>query len=90
MRLLQLLYVELEPALQVAFLVAAGVPHEHAQIPEELQTPFAQRSQVREAALALVRDFGDEARRYLRTIALYNPDAWPGLDSVLTELASPG
>ena len=78
LRLLQLLYVELEPALQVAFLDAAGVTHERAQIPEELEPPFADASQVRSAALALVQGHGEDARRYLRTIALYNPEAWPG------------
>jgi hypothetical protein len=86
LRLLHALYVELEPALQIAFLDAAGVKHEGATIPEDLATPYADAAAVRVAAVALVKDHGDEARRYLRTIALYNADAWPSLGDVLTEL----
>jgi hypothetical protein len=81
--LLRLLYVELEPELQIAFLDATGVKHEGAQISDELETPFADAATVRAAALALIKDHGEEARRYLRTIALYNAEAWPGLNEVL-------
>lgn len=83
--LLQMLYVELEPGLQVAFLEAAGVKHDGALIPEELQPPFAPADKVRSAAEALLRDFGEDARHYLRTIALYNTEAWPGLTAFLVE-----
>jgi hypothetical protein len=83
--LLQTLYVELEPELQVAFLESTGVRHEGAIIAEELEIPFADAETVRTAALALLASHGDDARRYLRTIALYNSEAWPGLDGVLAE-----
>ena len=84
--LLQTLYVELEPALQIAFLDAAGVRREGAVIAEELETPFADAARVRQAALALVAEYGDDARAYLRTIAVYNGEAWPGLGGVVAEL----
>lgn len=84
-RLLQLLYVELEPGLQMAFLDAAGVAHEQGVIPEELQPPFADVARVRSAALALLGVHGEDARRYLKTILLYNAVAWPGLAELLSE-----
>lgn len=83
--LLQTLYVELEPELQIAFLEATGVKHEGANIAEDLETPFADAETVRTAALTLLSTYGDEGRRYLRTIALYNSAAWPGLDTVLAK-----
>ena len=84
--LLHTLYVELQPALQIAFLETAGVQHEGSSIPEDLAPPFADAAAVRTAAVALVKDHGDDARRYLATIALYNTEAWPGLGELLTEL----
>src|ERR1035437_2183643 len=39
--LLHLLFVELEPAIQITFLDAAGVAHEKGVMSEELQPPFA-------------------------------------------------
>jgi hypothetical protein len=86
-RLLQLLYVELEPGLQMAFLDAAGVAHEQGVIPEELQPPFADVARVRSAALALLGAHGEDGRQYLRTILIYNAVAWPGLADVLSETA---
>lgn len=83
--LLQTLYVELEPGLQIAFLEAAGVPHDGSMIPEDLKTPFADVPTVRKAALALLEQHGEDARHYLHTIALYNTDAWPGLTALLVE-----
>jgi hypothetical protein len=73
------LYVELEPAIQIAFLDAAGVAHDKGSIAPELEPPFADAAAVNAAARGLVDQFGDDARRYLRTIALYNGDGWPGL-----------
>ena len=35
--LLHLLFVELEPEIQVAFLDAAGVPHEAGRMPDDLE-----------------------------------------------------
>ncbi len=83
--LLQTLYVELEPAIQIAFLEATGVAHEGASIPDDLKPPFADPATVRTAALALLQAHGDDARRYLETIALYNGEAWPGIGTVLEE-----
>ncbi len=79
LRLLQLLYVELEPGLQVAFLDACGVKHSNGSIDEESSEPLADEATVRKAAVQLLADHGDPARHYLRTIAAYNSEAWPGL-----------
>ena len=77
--LMVLLYVELEPELQIAFLDSLGVQHNKGSIPEELQPPFASVENVGAAAESLIKKHGDDARRYLRTIAMYNAEAWPGL-----------
>ncbi len=81
--LLQLLYVELEPQLQIEFLDGAGVRHEKGVIPEDLQAPCADAATVRRSAEALIAKHGDEARTYLKTIAVYNGDAWPGLAEMM-------
>lgn len=78
--LLQTLYVDLEPEIQTAFLDAAGVKHEGGHIPEDLEPPFASAEMVAKAADALRAKFGEDGERYLRTIAMYNAEAWPGLD----------
>lgn len=83
LQLLQTLYVELEPGLQIAFLDAAGVPHENGQIPEDLKAPLADAATVRKAAETLLAQSGDDARFYLHTIAVYNGEAWPGLAEFL-------
>ncbi len=84
--LLQTLYVELEPAIQVAFLEAANVAHDGASIPDDLKPPYTDAATVKSAAEALVNAHGDDGRRYLHTIALYNGDAWPGISDVLADL----
>lgn len=81
--LLQLLYVELEPELQIAFLDAAGVPHTNGEIPEALQAPLCDAAAVRRAAEALIASHGEAGLGYLKTIAYYNGEAWPGLGEVL-------
>lgn len=83
--LMVLLYVELEPELQISFLDALGVKHENGSIPEGLEPPFADAKAIATAATELVEKFGDDARRYLRTIALYNAEAWPGLAELVTD-----
>ena len=85
--LLQTLYVEVEPAIQVAFLEATHVAHEGASIPDDLKPPYTDAATVKSAAIALVKAHGDDGRRYLQTIALYNADAWPGIGEVLAELS---
>lgn len=83
LQLLLLLYVEIEPIYQTTFLEATGVPHDGANIADDLPTPFADQATVRKAAEALIAQFGDDARHYLRTIALYNGAAWPGLAELI-------
>ena len=77
------LYVELEPAIQMAFLDAVGVPHEGGTMPEDLAPPFAEAGVVSKAAALIVERHGDDGRRYLRTIALYNAEGWPGLGEIV-------
>ena len=81
--LLNLLYVEFEPAIQITFLDAAGVKHEGGTLAEDLPAPYADAEAVARAAAAVVAAHGDDGRHYLATIARYNGDAWPGLDAVL-------
>lgn len=90
LNLLVALYVELEPQLQIAFLDAAGVSHDGGSIPDSLALPYADADRVRRAADALITQHGDDARRYLRTIALYNGDAWPGLLDRVADHAGAG
>lgn len=87
LELLQLLYVDLEPAIQTTFLDAAGVQHENGKIAEELEPPYADADAVRRGAVAVRDAHGDDGMHYLRTIARYGQDAWPGIDDVLAELA---
>jgi hypothetical protein len=81
--LMVLLYVELEPELQMTFLDRLGVPHDRGSIPEGLAPPFAAAGPIAAAAAELVMRYGDDGRRYLRTIAMYNDEAWPGLGGVV-------
>ena len=80
--LLHLLYVELEPAIQTTFLDAAGVQHEGGKIADGLETPYADEAAVRRGADAVRERHGDDGVRYLRTLARYAPDAWPGIEAV--------
>ena len=79
LQLLLLLYVEMEPALQTTFLESTGVAHNGANIADDLPVPFADAATVARAAESLIAQFGDDAKHYLRTIAMYNGAAWPGL-----------
>lgn len=83
LRLLQLLYVELEPELQIAFLDACGVKHENGSISDELEGALADQATVARAAAALIESHGERGSHYLRTIAAYNSEAWPGLRELL-------
>ena len=85
--LLQLLYVELEPAVQITFLDAAGVPHENGKMGEELEPPYADEPSVRRAAAAVREQHGEDGERYLRTLARYSANGWPGIDAVVAERA---
>ena len=84
--LLHLLYVEIEPAIQSTFLDAAGVPHEGGRMPEELEHPYADADAVRRGALAVRDAHGDDGMRYLRTLARYAREGWPGIEDVVAEL----
>jgi hypothetical protein len=86
LELLQLLYVELEPAIQITFLDAAGVRHEQGRIPDELEPPYADEAAVRRAAAAVREQHGDDGMRYLRTLVRYSGDAWPGIAGVVGEI----
>lgn len=80
--LLQFLYVELEPAIQTTFLDAAGVAHERGVIPDSLAAPYADAAAVARAAAAVRQAHGADGVRYLRTLARYAPEAWPGIADV--------
>ncbi len=82
--LLQALYVDVEPAIQTMFLAEAGVKSAGATIDESLEPPFCDAAAVARAAAKIRATFGADAEHYLRTIARYNPAAWPGI----TELAA--
>jgi hypothetical protein len=86
LELLQLLYVELEPAIQITFLDAAGVRHDHGKIPDELEPPYADAESVRRAAAAVQAEHGEDGVRYLRTLARYSLPGWPGIDAVVAGL----
>ena len=87
--LLNLLYVEFEPAIQVTFLDVAGVPHEGGKLADDLPAPYAAADAVARAAQAVCDQHGDDGRHYLATIARYNREAWPGLDTFLAGIARP-
>jgi hypothetical protein len=81
--LLHLLYVELEPAIQITFLDEAGVPHENGQMGEDLTIPYADEAAVRRAAAKVREQHGVDGERYLRTLARYSPSAWPGIETTI-------
>lgn len=84
--LLHHLYVELDPAVQITFLDAAGVAHEKGQIADDAEPPYTDAESVRRAAAAVRERHGASGEHYLRTIARYNPAGWPGIDDVVAEL----
>ena len=81
--LLQLLYVELEPAIQITFLDAAGVAHDKGSMPEGLDVPYADAASVERAAAAVKDAHGEDGMRYLRTLVRYSKDGWPGIEEVV-------
>ncbi len=83
LELLQLLYVDMEPAIQITFLDAAGVAHENGVIPEGLEPPYASEDKVAAGAAAVLSAHGDEGLHYLRVLVRYNLVAWPGLDRAI-------
>lgn len=85
--LLHFLYVELEPAIQITFLDAAGVKHENGVMGEDLQAPYADEAAVARGAAAVREQHGEDGERYLRTLARYSPAAWPGIDRLVSDVA---
>ncbi len=84
--LLQVLYLELEPGIQITFLDAAGVAHEgNGRIPDTLELPYADEEAVRRAAAAVREQHGEDGDRYVRTLARYNREAWPGIEGAAAE-----
>lgn len=81
--LLHLLYVELEPSIQQDFLEATGVRHEGAQIADDVDPPYTDAEAVRRGAALIRERHGDAAEHYLRTIARYNAEGWPGIGEVV-------
>src|ERR1043165_1926841 len=81
--LLHLLYVELEPAIQTTFLDAAGVKHDSGKIPEELHSPYADEAGVKRAVAAVRAKHGEEGERYLKALARYDTEAWPGIATAI-------
>ena len=84
--LLHLLFVELEPAVQITFLDVAGVPHTNGVMAEELTPPYADADAVRRASAAVREQHGDDGVRYLRTLARYSQPGWPGIEAIVAEL----
>jgi hypothetical protein len=81
--LLHLLYVELEPAIQSTFLDAAGVAHDTGVMPDDLEPPYANEDAVKRGVDAVRAQHGDDGERYLRTLARYSAEGWPGIDSAV-------
>ena len=84
--LLQMLYVDLEPATQITFLDAAGVRHENGRMPDDLEPPYADELAVRRAATAVRERHGADGEHYLRTLARYSAEGWPGIGAIVAEL----
>ena len=84
--LLHLLYVEVEPAIQITFLDAAGVAHENGVMPDDLATPYADADAAKRGAIAVRDQHGEDGMRYLRTLARYSREGWPGIGTVVEEL----
>jgi hypothetical protein len=85
LELLQLLYVDLEPSIQITFLDAAGVQHDQGKIDEGLATPYADAASVRRASIVVLERHGADGKHYLQTLARYNRDAWPEIGAVITD-----
>jgi hypothetical protein len=79
LNLLHLMYVDLEPAIQTTFLAAAGVRHENGVMPDDLEPPYTDEEGVKRGIEAVRAQHGDDGERYLRTLARYNAEGWPGI-----------
>jgi hypothetical protein len=88
--LLHHLYVEFDPSIQSTFLEVTGVKHEDGKIDEALEVPYTDAESVRRGAGAVRERHGTDGEHYLRTIARYNPEGWPGIEQVIGELTADG
>jgi hypothetical protein len=86
--LLHLLYVQLEPAIQIDFLDTARVAHDRGVMPEDLKAPFADEAAVRLAADKVMEQHGADGARYLHTLARYSAAGWPGIEAVVEKLST--
>jgi hypothetical protein len=77
--LLHALYVEVDPSIQATFLDAAGVKHEGGVMADDLEPPFADAGAVTRGVAAVRAKHAEDGERYLRTLARYSPDGWPGI-----------
>lgn len=84
--LLHLLYVQLEPATQITFLDTARVKHDGGAMAEDLASPYADAPSVERAATKVWEQHGDEGMRYLRTLARYSREDWPGIEDQVKRL----
>lgn len=78
--LLHLLYVEIEPQIQIAFLDAAGVKHVNGKMDDDLTAPYTDAAAVERGARAVKEGHGEDGVRYLRTLARYAAAGWPGIE----------
>jgi hypothetical protein len=83
--LLHALYVEVDPSIQATFLDAAGVKHEGGVMAEDLEPPFADADAVQRGITAVRAKHTEDGERYLRTLARYSPDGWPGIADSISE-----
>src|SRR5687768_3463950 len=81
--LLQMLYVDLEPAIQTTFLDAAGVAHEAGKMDDALEPPYADEEGVKRGVAAVREKHGVDGEHYLETIARYSRDGWPGIEAIV-------
>jgi hypothetical protein len=84
--LLHLLYVTLEPAIQITFLDAAGVKHDKGSIAEDLTSPYADAAGVARGVAKVHAQHGEDGMRYLRTLVRYAKNDWPGIEGAVAEL----
>jgi hypothetical protein len=87
--LLHLLYVTLEPAIQITFLDAAGVKHDNGNIAEDLTSPYADAAGVARGVAQVRERHGEDGMRYLRTLVRYASNDWPGIDAGVAALDGP-
>ena len=57
-------------------------------MPDDLEAPYTDAESVARAAGVVRAQFGEEGERYLRTLARYNPEGWPGITALVAWLAT--